>query len=312
VSEAPPHAQPNAGSPGAMLLSERRRQNLSLGDVSRQLKLSVRQVEALERDDFSAFQGPVFVHGFIRNYAKLLAVDPAPLVSAADRLLLPVVDAVEDELPAVRERLPASGARFKWPVAAIAAAVAAGIALLALYPREDAKRATGPGPAAQVATVVTSGERRTTGKGAERPESTRVRREASAAKGPPTGTAVVVEPRAASASETQRDHGRASADQSQGDAQSVLSDSAAEVGDAVPRKTLRMIFEQESWVEVKDRNGTTVFGQLNAAGTRRSASGEPPLTVVVGNAAGVRLFIGDQGIDLAPHTRVDVARLTVE
>ncbi len=64
------------GGAGAALLMERRRQGLSLGDISRQLKLSVRQVEALERDDYSGFTGPVFVHGFIRNYAKLLNLDP--------------------------------------------------------------------------------------------------------------------------------------------------------------------------------------------------------------------------------------------
>lgn len=76
--------------------------------------------------------------------------------------------------------------------------------------------------------------------------------------------------------------------------------------------TLRMVFEEESWVEVKDRHGVTVFGQLNAAGTRRLARGEPPLSVVVGNAAGVKLYVDDKSIDLAPHTRVDVARLTIE
>ena len=67
-------------APGAALLKERRRQGLSLGDISRQLKLSVRQVEALERDDYSAYKGPVFIHGFIRNYAKLLGLDPEPLI----------------------------------------------------------------------------------------------------------------------------------------------------------------------------------------------------------------------------------------
>jgi cytoskeleton protein RodZ len=84
---------------------------------------------------------------------------------------------------------------------------------------------------------------------------------------------------------------------------------AAEPG---ARVTVRMIFEQASWVEIKDRNGNAVFGQLNPAGSRRSASGEPPLSIVVGNAAGVRLFRGEKAIDLAPHTRVDVARLTLE
>src|SRR6267154_6022997 len=77
------------GTAGATLLKERRRQGLSLGDISRQLKLSVRQVEALERDDYSAYKGPVFIHGFIRNYAKLLGLDPKPLIRATDSMLNP-------------------------------------------------------------------------------------------------------------------------------------------------------------------------------------------------------------------------------
>src|SRR3977135_1546622 len=74
---------------GATLRHERRRQGLSLGYISRQLKLSVRQVEALERDDYSAYKGPVFIHGFIRNYAKLLGLDPEPLIRATDSMLNP-------------------------------------------------------------------------------------------------------------------------------------------------------------------------------------------------------------------------------
>ena len=66
-AEAPEVAAP---MPGAILLEERRRQSLSLTDVARQLKLSPRQVEALERDDYAALPGPVFVRGFMRNYAR--------------------------------------------------------------------------------------------------------------------------------------------------------------------------------------------------------------------------------------------------
>jgi len=60
---------------GARLAGARELQGLSLGDVARQLKLAVRQVEALERDDYDAFPGPLFVRGFLRNYAKLLQLD---------------------------------------------------------------------------------------------------------------------------------------------------------------------------------------------------------------------------------------------
>ncbi|MGH8632043.1 MAG: DUF4115 domain-containing protein, partial [Burkholderiales bacterium] len=86
----------------------------------------------------------------------------------------------------------------------------------------------------------------------------------------------------------------------------------AAAGEPIRVGVVRMIFEQESWVEIKDRAGNTIFGQLNPAGSRRRASGETPLSIVIGNAAGVRLTYNDEEVDLAPHTRVDVARLTLD
>jgi cytoskeleton protein RodZ len=75
---------------------------------------------------------------------------------------------------------------------------------------------------------------------------------------------------------------------------------------------IRMTFEGESWVEIKDGSGTTIFSRLNTAGTERVIKGTPPLTLVVGNAHGVKLTYRDKVIDLGPHTRVDVARITLE
>jgi cytoskeleton protein RodZ len=75
---------------------------------------------------------------------------------------------------------------------------------------------------------------------------------------------------------------------------------------------VRMVFEGESWVEVRDANGTTIYSRLNAAGTERVIRGQPPLSLVVGNASSVKLTYHDKPVDLQPHTRVDVARITLE
>src|SRR5215470_11477614 len=87
-SEASP-AELQGESAGARLTAERRHLGLSLGDIARQLKLSVRQVEALERDDYAAFSGPLFVRGFLRNYAKLLHLEPEALLAAANLATTP-------------------------------------------------------------------------------------------------------------------------------------------------------------------------------------------------------------------------------
>lgn len=126
----PAAAAPEPG-PGAALQEERRRQSLSLTDVARQLKLAPRQVEALERDDFAALPGPVFVRGFLRNYARLLGLDPEPMVRAVDRLMAPHTIESEAKASASLERgaaVPivesaAGESRSRWPVYLIGAAV---------------------------------------------------------------------------------------------------------------------------------------------------------------------------------------------
>lgn len=267
MSEAASNGPTSApGGAGAALLAERRRQGLSLGDISRQLKLAVRQVEALERDDYSGFTGPVFVHGFIRNYAKLLNLEPGPLIRAADQVLNPppAIDPVTAIAtpPEVRPRkigmVPVVSAG-----AAVTVAVVVAIALLAGKGGDS-----NPAPEHPVIAAIEQAAQPSTAAPAPKP-----------AAAPPA-------------------------------AKPAASDAVA--GEPGERATLRMVFDQESWVEIKDRNGNTIFGQLSPAGSRRSVSGEPPFEVVVGNAAGVRLTFKDETVDLSAHTQVDVARLTLQ
>lgn len=294
--------------PGATLMAERRRQNMSLGDISRQLKLAVRQVEALERDDFSGFQNPVFVHGFIRNYARLLALDPNPLVRAADRILSPAPVAPETEIAAAVGARNAQRARIsKWPaITGVAfAMLVAGMMYMGGRSDTASKPRTDP-VESQVAARAGKAEKQVAHKQSER--SATEKRSTEKPSEYQTEEKRVAEQytgseRSSAAMPREAAPGREAA------SGPIVS---AEAGEPGPRIVVRMIFEQESWVEIKDRNGNSIFGQLNAAGSRRSVSGEPPLTVVVGNATGVQLFQGDQSIDLAPHMRVDVARLTLE
>jgi cytoskeleton protein RodZ len=86
-----------------------------------------------------------------------------------------------------------------------------------------------------------------------------------------------------------------------------------EVQDA-PAGVPRLVFEFSgpSWVQVKDRAGKTLHEQLHAAGTTKVVEGEPPFSLVIGNAAHVRLLYRDEPVDLRPHTRVQVARMSLD
>ncbi|HUK25674.1 MAG TPA: RodZ domain-containing protein [Terriglobales bacterium] len=57
---------------GARLKQEREKRNLSLEDVSRSTKISVRMLQALEEEHFERLPGGVFNKGFVRAYARCL------------------------------------------------------------------------------------------------------------------------------------------------------------------------------------------------------------------------------------------------
>lgn len=67
--------------PGAQLKSKREEKGLSIEKVAETLHLHPRQIVALESDDYSVFSAPIFVVGYMRNYARLLGIDPEPLLS---------------------------------------------------------------------------------------------------------------------------------------------------------------------------------------------------------------------------------------
>lgn len=81
---------------------------------------------------------------------------------------------------------------------------------------------------------------------------------------------------------------------------------------AVPNNSLRLVFDEDSWAEVKDASGKSLLAQRNPRGSEQHLSGLAPYTVVIGHAKGVRVFYQDKAVDLVPHTIVDVVRLTLE
>jgi len=93
-------------------------------------------------------------------------------------------------------------------------------------------------------------------------------------------------------------------------------DSPAAAGDGTASAAavagLVFVFEGHSWVEVGDADGQVLHTGENLAGTRLTLGGKPPFDIVIGNAGRVRLSYDGREIDLAPHTRADVARLKLE
>jgi cytoskeleton protein RodZ len=83
IPEVPPEqAVEIIQGPGDQLRIARMAQGLSLTEVSTRLRLDVKHIEAIERDEFPSFMAPVFARGYLRNYAKLLKVPAEPIVQS--------------------------------------------------------------------------------------------------------------------------------------------------------------------------------------------------------------------------------------
>jgi cytoskeleton protein RodZ len=68
---------------GRRLREAREAAGLSLSDVGERLKMPVRVVESLEREDWSRLGAPVFVRGQLRSYSRLLGLTTEPIVAAS-------------------------------------------------------------------------------------------------------------------------------------------------------------------------------------------------------------------------------------
>jgi hypothetical protein len=75
---------------------------------------------------------------------------------------------------------------------------------------------------------------------------------------------------------------------------------------------LRVEFDERSWIEIRDAKEKFLLVGEYPAGTRKSVEGQAPFKIWIGTAPSVRLYKGDRKIDLKPHTREEVARLTLE
>ena len=119
---------------GTQLRAARDRVGLSTQEVSDRLKLTVRMVEAIEAHDRRWLPTNVYLRGYVRRYAKLLGLDPEPLVAAYG---------VETSVPADDSVVwwdgAASAARSLPVMIAGGGLVAAVVVLLLvwLWPRDD-------------------------------------------------------------------------------------------------------------------------------------------------------------------------------
>ncbi len=77
---------------GDTLRRERIKRNLDFEQISRELKISTRFLEAIENDQYDKLPGGVFARSFVRQYARLLGLDEEDLAGQVQAMFPPPQD----------------------------------------------------------------------------------------------------------------------------------------------------------------------------------------------------------------------------
>lgn len=259
--------------PGEVLAAARAQQTLSVDEVAMRLRLVPRQIAALEANDFGALPGMAIVRGFIRSYAKLLGLDPEPLVAMLAHEPNPAFEPI-----VVRRPLPAPGLRsrrYASPVthrrgarrlAGFAAVVLVFVGTLAFIGYRNGLLQL---PAVDFALP-------------------------DIVVGIAQNAAAPAQPAASAATDGQH-----------ANPQSSSVPAAAGL--------LELKARQDSWVEVTTVNGERkLFSKLIKAGSVEPVEFTEPVVLTVGNVAGVDAVLRGQPLDLNAAARENVVRLNLE
>ncbi|MBX9638045.1 MAG: DUF4115 domain-containing protein [Nitrosomonas sp.] len=297
-------------SVGHLLRNARTAKGLSIDDVSRQLRLSAQQIEAIEKEDFEKLPGRTFLRGFIRNYSNLVQLNPVPLLQ-----MLPEstrVISTYERTPFKNKQISFSSNREKPGNHSLIIAIILFVIILGAYflfenggwnknsdiSAESEEKKTESATASVEIQLPLPGVVKNTPNTSNTPDSTTNKPSEVNNPVPATENAV------------------AQAD--------VKTESAAENKSAVEKTEKTVAFDKntghlyfkltaDSWIKVVDGKGVTVFEQLKKSGSEQIVTGKRPLSLVIGNASGVNLTYNDKEIDISSYKKQGgTARFTLE
>lgn len=296
ASDYPAYTRSRCG--GALRLA-REKQGLTLHDVASKLKISGRQIESIEADQFASLPESTIVRGFIRNYAKLLKIEAEPLLDAYNVL----VPTKEPLAFTVKPSTTMKVSSYKKPKTGRYIGVGLLVLLLlgawVFYQSYIEK----PSPTLPIAEEIEPLPEPAL-PAAERAEqvidltlpaaSTAV--PASALNAPAVGADSVAALAAAAPAQT---------------IAAAPVEAIAVAPDAGIAK-LEFNANQETWISIVDASGKEIYNKTIFAGGRENFSAKLPINVVIGNAGGATMSMNNKSVNLGPHTRSNVARIKVD
>ncbi len=305
--------------PGPHLERSRKNLGLNLSEVAARLHLTSAVVQALEADDYERLPRPVFVKGYLRNYARLLGLNEEAIVADYQKLLPEDQDVSSSVAPVKKDKAHKplhSGSGIMRLITWGIVLILAGMLFFWWQTRSELE---------DIAPVASPAEPPSGGGVSE----TREPSTAPAGVDPVTMEAPVAQPREFEPIEVIE---VIPVEEEALSEQAILApepvvekpDEAqqAPVAEPVPTpqpgqagvlKTLVFSFNGPCWTEVRDRDGKVrMIGEMQANTVRRLSSEYGPFSVVLGDVDAVSLTIDGQAFDLKSRSRGKVARFTLD
>ena len=310
---------------GKILREERERLGLSVADVAALVKFAPRQIEALEADDLKQLPEPAFLRGFVRSYAKILHLDSRPLLE-----LLPEAKMTTAEMipPSVGVPYPTEHVSQRQSLNLLGAALLLAVIAAAFsmwHFKTPFKQFTG----AKIETPVPPAAEQQV---APAPPVKKHNVPETSNTAEPKAS---VQPKVAAESKPAAEPKRAAETRKESSATVVKSSvpavkTKAKTAAAEPKTqateavssedngadttTLRLVFDEDSWTEITDKDGKMISSQINPRGSELNVHGHLPLSLVIGHAATAHLYQDGEPVDLTPYinSSSEVARLTLE
>lgn len=292
-------------SVGHLLRRARVAKGMSIDDVSRQLRLSAQQIEAIEKEDFERLPGRTFLRGFIRNYANLVQLNPVPLLQ-----LLPEsvrVISTYERTPFKNKQISFASNRESSGNNRLIIVIVLFIVILGAYfVFEDNNKKLDNNSVSNE--VKTDAEKTSVEIQLPLPASVKNVTNGQTNKIPETNDSINGEKNSAIESGIKIEP-IVIPIENKPLIQEIGKPAVApsDVGN------LYFKFTADSWVKVVDGKGVSLFEQLKKGGSEQIITGKRPLSIVVGNASGVNLTYNDAEIDISSYKKQDgTARFTLK
>jgi len=275
--------------PGDILRHERQQKGLTIEQASSQSRIKPDVLSAIETGETGEIPS-VYLRGYIRNYARFLGVDSSEVESSIEQ-----VKGSEPEMRTVFTMGARRSRADKWLKASSYLAASALIATLAWqFTHEAVRFSQGDSQLATASTVpADSGE--TTGQ-----EPRQDKRSANTHLNASIASVEMLSRR-----------GELSGSSPAVDAWAAISGTPDTPSEGLVVHNLSITTSADTWVEISDASGNQLELDLIRAGSTREYGGQAPFDVMIGRASAVELGMDGETVDLGPHTRGNVARMTL-